>query len=202
MIMLRKILPYSLFLAFLMSLSLPKAGYSQEITDMAVEKPDKIYWFYVTLEITRNKQTRMDEYDLRPSGGGIYSGDEESFKKQLWEQRSEMRLAIGPYWSRQQAMLAQRMYSQVSRGTRVQEISYDQSEQAHWYYLKVNVKRSGFKLEPTAARVATGSMQSFFYSLKEGLVQEMLAVGPFLDYNEAEDSKASYKAQEDMRVKR
>lgn len=159
-------------------------------------KPDKMFWFFINVQVKKNKQTETNEYLVKPSGSGVYLGNEEQFRKDLWGQRTELRLAVGPYWDRGQATLAQRIYSQLNRNTTALAGTIDPTMEVHWYYLKVKQKRVGYQLEPTAARVATGTLKEFYDSLREGLIQEMLAVGPFLDYGEAEDSKALYRSQE------
>jgi len=159
-------------------------------------KPEKMFWFFINVQVKKNKQTESNEYIVKPSGSGVYLGNEDQFRKDLWGQRTELRLAVGPYWNRSQATLSQRIYSQLNRNTTAMAGTYDPTLEVHWYYLKVKQKRVGYQLEPTAARVASGTLKEFYDSLREGLFQEMLAVGPFLDYGEAEESKALYRSQE------
>ncbi len=192
-----KIILLLMFITFFGQVSL-----AQELTDEILQKPEKLNWFFITISMEKNKETKMNEYKLRPSGG-FYSGSTEKFKKALWGNRTSLRLAVGPYWEKQTAKNAQKIYSQLSRRNQNTNVLLAiKDDQVHWYYLKVKKKRAGYKLEATAARVASGTVQEFYDALNEGLVQEMLAVGPFNDYTEAEDSKALYRAQEDIRSRR
>ena len=194
--------PKALLWIFLIVLFAKATVAQKETTDLILNKPDRFYWFFVTLKMQKNPQTKLNEYQVRLSGG-IYYGDIVKFKKALWGNRTSLRLAMGPFWNKSTARQAQKIYSQVSRSNPdVSVLNAVNDDMVHWYYLKVQKKRSGYKLEPTFARVASGTVQEFWDALSEGLVQEMLAVGPFNDYNEAEDSKALYRAQEDLRSRR
>lgn len=174
----------------------------EETTEMVLDKPDKMFWFFLNVTLVKNKETQLFEYIIKPSGG-FYNGDEEKFKKALWGNKTANRLAVGPFWNESTAKTSQKIYMSLSKTsmdpTLISEVNDDQ---VHWYYLKVKQQRTGYKLEPTAARVATGTAQEYYDALKEGLFQEMIAVGPFNDYSEAEDSKALYRAQEDFRGRR
>ena len=175
---------------------------AQETDDVFMVKPEKEYWFFLNVRMEKNKETKLYEYIIKPSGG-LYYGDDEKFKKSLWGNKSALRLAIGPFWENSQAKSAQKVYSQLSKLKENTDVLNEiTDDQVHWYYLKVKQLRAGYKLEPTAARVATGTANEFYDALKEGLFQEMLAIGPFNDFVEAEDSKAMYRAQEDYRSRR
>ena len=192
----------TLTLLFLMTFIVSSSYAQEETSDMVLNKPDKFYWYFITISMEKNKETKLNEYKVRPAGG-LYYGNMEKFKKALWGNRSSLRLAVGPYWNKSTAKNAQKIYSQLNKKKAdMRVLDYIKDDQVHWYYLKVKKKRAGYKLEPTLARVASGTVQGFYDALNEGLVQEMLAVGPFNDYNESEDSKALYRAQEDLRSRR
>lgn len=151
-----------------------------------------LFWFYVTVK--DNKKSR--EYVVkRAQGTKIMSGLKSDYERSLWQNLVEGRLAIGPFGDFEEAKGANVLYNTGPATGQV--IGTIHTDEVHYFYVKVrqNERTKAYKIEPVSSKLETGTLDAFKDAFREGLGFQMLAVGPFWDYNEAEEAKRFYSAE-------
>ncbi len=157
------------------------------------DKKRTIYWFEVSVKMTPNKETKFLEYSLHRMGKKVFSGDVYDFKEKLWGgMASGSKLLVGPFSTYPDANEAMLMYD-VKDTNEVENTS-----EKYWFLVKLNFsERSGsYELERMAASVASGSKSEFKDILVESLTFKTIAIGPFGDKLDAEESKRLYRQEE------
>lgn len=152
----------------------------------------ELYWFYINVK--RNKKAR--QYTIKRSGGSrIVSGTKADYERALWENMVGGRLAIGPFLDFEEAKGSNALYNLSNQDAALEHIH---SSEVHWFFLKVkgSERTNSYKLARTAARVASGSVNEFIDAMREGLTFQQLSIGPFWDYQQAEEAKRLYRLEE------
>lgn len=175
---------------------------------ISVEGSDKnqyVFWFYVKAEIKTNKVTKKPSYSVRILSKKPKSGNINKFDKDLWRNlNAGQNLVIGPFLEYADAERAIKMYN-LGRHTdesMAKEIANFHDSTAaseyYWFFLKYTIskRKHKFIFERTAARVHSGSLKEFKETLWEGLTFKQLAIGPFAQPTEAEESKRRYRIEE------
>ncbi len=168
---------------------------------------DKVYvfWFYIRAEVKTDRVTKKPSYVVRIMSKKPKSGNLEKFDKDLWRNlNSGQNLVIGPFLEYADAQRAIKMYD-LARHTDASMAraiaNYNDTTDAgeyYWFFLKYRVtkRRHKFAFERTPARVASGNIPTFKQVLWEGLKFQQLAIGPFVQPTEAEESKRRYRIEE------
>jgi len=152
-----------------------------------IVRPDLVYWYFINVTIRPNTKKKTEMYFIKLTRVFVNEGDEKGFTKSLWSEIKEQKLAIGPFWDYNQAQLAMEFYNVVSR-KKTPRIPYDADATVYWYYISIDVKRTGYKLHSVQGRISEGNIEQFASALSSGLEQGMLAIGPFFFKYEVEDS--------------
>lgn len=152
-----------------------------------IVRPDLVYWYFINVTIRPNPKKKTDSYYIKLTRVFVNEGDEKGFTKSLWSEIKDQKLAIGPFWDYNQAQLAMEFYNVVSR-KKPPRIPYDADATVYWYYLTIETKRGGYKLNALQGKISEGNIEQFASALASGLEQGMLAVGPFYFKYEVEDS--------------
>ncbi len=165
-----------------------------------------VFWFYVKADVKKDRVTRKPSYSVRILSKKPKSGTLRDFDKDLWRNlNGGQNLVIGPFLDHIDAARAIKMYN-LARHTdesMAAEIANFSDSTAtngeyYWFFLKYRVtkRKHRFVFEHTPARVTGGDIKTFKQVLWEGLKFKQLAIGPFAQTMEAEESKRRYRIEE------
>jgi len=182
------------FFILLTALIMPLTVMSQRKLLNSNEK--QIYfWFNVKIYNSVNRVTKVDAFSLKMPSSNISHGNLKEFQKALWTGTANgSKIAIGPFPTFEQATASLNFYKNISDTT----IGSTDAETYHWYLINVNImtRSHSYQFERMAARVASGKAKEFGAVLRESLDFKKLAIGPFVDELEAEQSKQLYRIEE------
>jgi hypothetical protein len=164
-----------------------KAQINYQDTASLVIKPPIVYWFYAAVTFKVNSKTKDIMYIVRPSGTQVYYAGEIDFVRNLWDEGRNKRLTVGPFWDEDQANLALNIY-QVYARTYNLKYPYEPNKVVYWFYIQIEEKRAGFRWKTTEAGIASGNIDEFRLSLKNGSDVGLLAIGPFYQYVEVQSA--------------
>lgn len=153
------------------------------------------FWFNVKVSKKTNAATHIEGYDLRRISAKIYSGSSDYYKKSLWKGLAAgTQIAVGPFYTYQQAALAVELYN--FKNDSIAEKSGNTTY--FWFLVKPSImqRSHSYVFERMAARVTSGTAKEFSDVLKESLAFKTLAIGPFSQAIEAENSKQTYRLEE------
>ncbi len=195
----KKILGFLTAVALLLSLSMVMISFdsknNREGKRLSSQLDDEIvyYWFFAKVRI--DKQT--DTYKVSGTGGGLFHGYQKVFEKSLWRGLSNRQIAIGPFMRKNEAVNAKRLY----RASKDQITGVPVGEppaQYHWFPIEFyQSKRTGiYIMKSSPSSVNSGTEEGFITSFYEKLDFKSLMVGPFYDYEQAEQAKAMYRMNE------
>lgn len=153
----------------------------------------EVHWFYIRVRPNIKKKA----YTLVGTASRVESGKEEEFERALWWGMTRGQMAIGPFWDVREAKDARLLYRK-SRKRVVTTRSRRNTKEVHWFLVtfKQRKRSNAYKLQRMPARLASGSVDEFLDALYESMTFERLTVGPFWDYNEAENAKTLYRKNE------
>jgi len=157
------------------------------------DKNKTVFWFDVVIRTVIDKQTDLTKYTVVRMGKKVSSGTLDEFKEKLWNVTGDgSRLLMGPFGTYDGAYEAMLMYD-LKDTTPVENTT-----EKYWYLLKISFseRTKSYQFERMAAAVASGSKSEFRDILVESLDFKTLAVGPFSDKSEAEESKQIYRGNE------
>lgn len=182
------------FLILSMALLMPLIAMSQR--KLLNSNEDQIYfWFNIRIFNSVNHITKVDAFTLRLQSTNISHGNLKEFQKALWTGTANgSKIAIGPFPTFEQASSSLQYYKNHKDTT----IGNTDAGLYHWYLINVNImaRSHSYQFERMAARVASGSAKEFCAVLRESLDFKKLAIGPFVDELEAEQSKQLYRIEE------
>ncbi len=192
-------------LAILLTLFVSKTYAQTGIEIEGQNNNQYVFWFYVRAEIKTDRLTRKPAYAIRILSKKPKSGTLTKFDKDLWRNlNAGQNLVIGPFLEYVDAKRAIKMYDLARHDdeSMAQAIANYKDETAantyYWFFLKYRVtpRKHKFEFERTPARVANGDIPTFKQVLWEGLKFQQLAIGPFAQPTEAEESKRRYRIEE------
>ncbi len=183
------------FQLFCLALILTTSTYGQiNYSDTAslVIKPPIVHWFYTTILFRKNTRTGDWKYYIRPSGAGIYKGSEMDYTYDMWGSARKKRLAVGPFWDEQQAHLALNIYQLYARSYNLR-YPYDPNRTVYWFFIRIEIRRAGYRWKTTEAGISSGRIDEFRLSLKNGAEIGLLGLGPFYQYVEVQSAYDIFK---------
>lgn len=171
-----------------------KPGESSKVFDTSQNYDEQeVYWFFVRVRIDKRK----NNYQIVGTGSRIMIGSKKEFAKAIWWGISRRQIAIGPFYSEEEAENSKILYKRSKE--KINDLPVVQPpEQIHWFNMTFKqLERIGaYQIERNPAAVASGSTEDFIGMLYEGITFEKLAIGPFWDYTQAEEAKAIYRENE------
>ncbi len=181
-------------------------GFSQEGIDVKDQDMDQyVFWFYIRAEIKRDRVTKKPAYVVRILSKKPKSGTIAQFDRDLWRNlNGGQNLVVGPFLEYKDARRAITLYNLARHTdeTMEKEIANHrdtaESDEYYWFFLKYRItkRKHKFEFKHTPARVAVGNIKTFKQVLWEGLKFQQLAIGPFAQTIEAEESKRRYRIEE------
>lgn len=87
----------------------------------------------------------------------------------------------------------------------MKSISPDQDEYVFWFFLRIRIddRKKQFKITGPGSRSSSGMIADFEKSLWRGLGNRQIAIGPFSNYEEAENARLMYqKSKEKVFIRR
>ena len=198
---LNKNLKYVMIIGFLLSFSILFMSFNnpKQITDIddssqLLDDPEQVvYWFYTSVRI----DDRTNSYKVNGTPGGIQWGYIEEFEKDLWGSLSRRKIAIGPFFDKNTAINARRLYK--SKPSRITTLPKDTvPDIVYWFAISFDKSdRLGiFVIERVPGAVQNGSEQFFIDAFFQQLVYKQFAVGPFYQHAMAEEAKRLYRKNE------
>ncbi len=164
-----------------------------------------VFWFYIKADIKRDRMTKKPAYVVRILSKKPKSGTLAQFDKDLWRNlNAGHNLVVGPFLEYTDAKRAIKLYDLAKKTdeTMDKEIANFKDTTAsgeyYWFFLKyrITARKHKFEFQHTPARVAAGNIPTFKQVLWEGLKFQQLAIGPFAQTIEAEESKRRYRIEE------
>jgi len=155
----------------------------------------EVYWFNVKIMNITDPQTQQKKYNLVLLGKKVYNGTARDYEKKLWEGTSAGTfITVGPFETYNEANEAMIYYDTK----RKPDESTETDNKYNWFLLKVNIQERSrsYKFERMAAAIASGTIREFEDILRESLTFKVLAIGPFRDALDAEESKRIYRLEE------
>ncbi len=159
---------------------------------------DANFWFYISVQVN----TRDNIYRIVYVGSRIYTGTLKQFDKAVWRGLARRQLAIGPFSTREDAQKAQELYRIIMKSRTTDDFSKykipEYQGQVHWFALKItqSPRLHIYLIEHSPARVESGDAMKFLNTLFETLRYQQVVVGPFTDYQTAEEIKRIYRRNE------
>lgn len=157
-------------------------------TSSLIIKPPIVHWYYVNIIFRKNTQTGDWMYFIRPAGMKVYEGSEMDYTYDMWESARKKRLAVGPYWDKQQAFLAQNIYQYYKKTSTNLKYPYDPNRTVYWFFIRIEVRRAGYRWKTTEAGISSGNIDEFRLSLKNGASNGLLGMGPYFQYVEVQSA--------------
>jgi hypothetical protein len=168
-----------------------------------------VYWFYLRAEKKMDKQIHSIVYQVRTLSKTPKYGTFAAYEKDTWRcMQAGQQLVIGPFRDYNVAKQSIQIYdlAKLTESLRDKEIKRlkDSSEMMegsyYCYYLKFDISqrthRYVLKRIPARIEVEGITINEFLETFTEGLVHEMLAIGPFFSKPEAEESKRLNRLEE------
>lgn len=187
----------SLFLVTIILFTKGGLCYSQKENANLYTDNKNLYWFYVSVRITEDKVTGMKKYVVRKLGKKLESGTLDEYDKDLWTNLSKgYKLAIGPFSEHEEANQAQEFYS--FEDDKVFSEVIDNEKILYYFTIRVYIRnRCGPppEIERIPSAIKTGNADDFYELLKINLDFRQLAIGPFWNYETAEEAKRRYRLQ-------
>lgn len=159
------------------------------------EDPETLFWIAVKINKAIDRETRLEEYQLRLLSPTIYHGSVKMFQKALWTGMAQgSKLLVGPYQSYEEAKHAMSVYKQV----RTPNYAPQNNKHGSWFLVKVLImeRSRSYGFEHMAAAVASGNTVEFMDVLRESLSFKTVAIGPFDSDIQAERAKSIYRVEE------
>ena len=163
-----------------------------EIIDDKEPTPD-VYWFYIRMRI----DSKRKEIEIMGGGGKIVSGSIKSFSKAVWWGIAHRQVTVGPFYSETEALNA-KIYYKKSKD-KINELPQPTAPSTmHWFQCAfTELRRLGsYEYTRSPAAITSGGSNEFADALFEGLSFQRLSIGPFWDYQQAEEAKAIYRLNE------
>ncbi len=153
---------------------------------------NRYYWFSVRAKINDSENS----YILASSGRVSY-GTKEKFDQELWKALKRRMLLVGPFPSKDQAIMAQSLYKQNPKKI---HLKLDTNVTSTVYWFNVHFVQSPrlriYIINRVPASVASGSLDGFRNAFYIQLQQQLLPIGPFYLKENAEESKRIYRQNE------
>jgi hypothetical protein len=190
---------YGAAIVFLLSISLLNLSFDNHTQKhgkklSVINEDDPIYfWFFVRVRI----DTRQDKFIMSGTTGGIRTGRQIDFEKDLWSNLSRRQIAVGPFESKNEAVNAKRLYKTKKKLIK----SLPKGEvpaQVTWFAVtfEQSPRLRIFVIKRAPGAVFTGSEQMFIDAFFEQLNYKLLTIGPFYNYDQAELAKRLYRKNE------
>ncbi len=198
-----KYLKFTVLILLLSAFFMPGTSQAQRINKKQQEKNRRVYWFNINLSFKKDPKTGLPKYDVRVVSKKVYHGSLAKYDRTLWKGLGAgTRIAIGPFRYYEEAEQAMVFYDLKHETTPTD--STHQQEQVYFYNLFIGKRpRSGsYALDRRPAAVSSGTYDTFYDVLKVSLQMASagaggdlakLTIGPFWDYNDAEESKRMYR---------
>ncbi len=153
---------------------------------------NRYYWFSV-----RAKIDDAENRYILSSTGRISYGTKEKFDKELWTALRRRMLLVGPFPSKDQAIMAQSLYKEKPEKVR---LKLDTNVTSTVYWFNVHFLQSPrlriYVINRVPASVASGSLDGFRNAFYVQLQNQLLPIGPFYMKEIAEESKRIYRQNE------
>ncbi len=198
-----KHLKFSVLILILLALFMPDTSQAQRISKKQQERNRRVYWFNINLSFKRDPKTGLPKYDVRVVSNRVLNGSLDQYDHKLWEGLGAgSRIAIGPFRYYEEAEQAMVFYSLKHETTPTD--STHKKEQVYFYNLFIGKRprSNSYALDRRPAAVSSGTYDTFYDVLKVSLQMASagaggdlakLTIGPFWDYNDAEESKRMYR---------
>jgi len=170
-----------------------KAKKAMSVTPASVTEDEEIFWFTVSIKLDE----RTDQYKLMGSGSKLTKGTVAAFEKEVWYGISRRQIVVGPFQTQGEALNSRMLYKKDEE--KVNYIpSEDNPEEVFWFFVtfKQLDRLGAYVFERMPAAVSSGTTTEFVDALYEGLTFKNMAVGPFWDKPNAENSKSLYRENE------
>lgn len=178
-------------------LYVPQKSYSQ-LDAQEVNENQIVYWFNIGVNMRKHKKFGYKYYEVRSYGGHIYNAPLKKYGRKLWRGLRRGRyFSIGPFIDYYEAEQAEKFYG---RDSIIIDTALDQSKTVYWFMLKVfrRPRSNSYDIMKTPTMVQQGTYRLFANQYKALLSQgqgSALLVGPFWNYDEAEEAKRRYRLQ-------
>ncbi len=159
------------------------------------EEPETLFWIAVKVNKTIDRNTRLEEYQLRLISPTIYHGSVKMFQKALWTGMAQgSKLCVGPFQSHEEAKHAMLTYKGVNSASFLPQ----NDKHGYWFLVKVGImeRSRSYAFEHMAAQVNGGKTKEFLDVLRESLNFKTVAIGPFDSDIQAERAKSIYRIEE------
>jgi hypothetical protein len=157
---------------------------------------EKYYWFYIKIDKTFDKETGINQINIRNIGSEIESGTFNEFLSSHQNGLKFGKIAIGPFSEKDKCQDAQSYYRNSERynGPSEEAASFGEDNTYTFFYMKPigDNLSEGIMFERIPSRVTSGNIEDFMYLLIEGLSFDKLAIGPFDNYELAEKAKFAF----------
>jgi len=159
------------------------------------EEPETLFWITVKVSRAIDRNTGLEEFQLRLISPTVYHGTAKMFQRALWTGMAQgSKLCVGPFASHEEAKHAMLVYKEVRNA------NYSPQNNKHgcWFLVKVSImeRSRSYVFEHMAASVSSGNTKEFWDVLRESLSFKTIAVGPFDNEMEAERAKSIYRIEE------
>ncbi|MEN8120384.1 MAG: hypothetical protein ABFS35_08555 [Bacteroidota bacterium] len=195
-----KIFSFFLSIFFLAAAIVTKS----QISSFNFDDDQHVYWFYIKAEIKNDKELKKPVYIIRRFGKDVKSGTFKKYKEEVWRYiKAGNQLTIGPFIELIDAKRANETYNLARKTNEEMEKDIENTIDTtnntyYWYALQFSKSDRTDRFIPKRqpARVTEGSLKDFKYFLWSSLVFEQLAIGPFTNQIEAEESKRIYRLED------
>ncbi len=153
---------------------------------------NRFYWFSVRAKIDDSE----NRYTISSTGRVSY-GTKEKFDKELWKALRRRMLLVGPFPSKDQAIMAQSLYKQDPKKVRL-KLDTNLTSTVFWYnvHFVQSPRLRIYVINRVPASVASGSLDAFRNAFYVQLQNQLLPIGPFYMKEIAEESKRIYRQNE------
>jgi hypothetical protein len=178
---------FILFISFL---------YSNKLKSQVVDydDPDRnVFWFEVNVRTIIDKETYFEKYTVIRMGKRVYRGSIDEFDEILWAGMSAgSKIAIGPFSVYEDAYEAMLMFDLKDTA------QIENTTEKYWFLvnIKITERLKSYEFDHMAAAIAAGQKTEFKDILQESLAFKTLAIGPFTNQLDAEESKRRYRLEE------
>lgn len=155
-------------------------------------EPD-VYWYSIRMRIDNKRK----DIEITGNGAKITMGTKKGFNKAVWKGIAHRQVVIGPFQSEAEA-LNSKIYYKKSKD-KINELPQATApSQMYWFEVSFKELRrmNSYEYTHSPAAVSSGSSTEFTDALYEGLSFLRLSIGPFWDYEQAEQAKAIYRLNE------
>jgi len=159
-----------------------------------IDDPERtVFWFDVNVRTVIDKETYLSEYTVARLGKRVYSGTLSKYEESLWAgMAAGAKIVIGPFSLYDDAYEAMLMYDLKDT------MPIENTTEKYWYLVKIVIleRSKSYEFDRMAAAVSSGTKSEFKDILVESLGFKTLAIGPFTDQLDAEESKRIYRLEE------